>query len=271
MTEVLIRNAPVLIYPAGLAAIFAVAWAVSRQFGGLRQEASRTQARIVIAAALLVLGLGGAAALHRGRWCDSEMRAVLLAQAESVAGTIRPEVVRQLAFTGQDRTNVCFHSLRSQLSSFAGALGYRCVYSQALRGGRVVSGPESLPETDPLAWPPGTVFSQPTAGNLTLFRLGNSLTQGPINGRSGKVVTALAPVKNPRTGAVLMVLGVDVGWDTWRQPIAQAQLAALLVTLLVLLVIVACGEFLRHQSRVPGNHASRITHHADDTYSHFVR
>ena len=260
MTEWLMRNAPVLIYPAGLAAVFAMAWAVGRQIRALRQEASRTQARLVIVAALLVLGLGAVAALHRGRSRDSELRGVLLAQVESVAGTIRPEVVRQLAFTAQDRTNVCFQSLRSQLSSFAGTMGYRCVYSQALRGGRVVSGPESRPETDPLASPPGTVFARPTAGNLDLFRRGDSLTQGPLIGRSGKVVTALAPVKDPRTGEVLMVLGVDVGWDTWRQPIAKARLAAVLMTLMVLVVIAGCGELFLRQFRALGNHGSRITH-----------
>ena len=259
MTELLIRHAQGLIYVAGFAAALAGTWTVCRQFHSFRRESSRSHAAIITALALLTLVAGGAMTHYRGQVRDSEMRAVLLAQAESVAGTIRIDVVRQLTFTAQDRTNACFQSAQAQLSAYARALGQRSIYTQVLRGGQLVSGPQSWRETGPLASPPGTVFPQPTAGNRDLFRRGEPITQGPVRNQSGTVVSALAPVKDPRTGEVLMVLGVDVTWDVWLQAIAQARLAAVLLTLMVLLVIAAGGEIFRRLGRSDEQVAERAS------------
>ena len=249
MIELLTQNAQGLVYAAGFAAVLAGVWTVCRQFGGLRHDSSRTQARVITALALLTLVVGAAATLRRGQARDSEMRSELLAQVEAVAGTIRTEVVRQLAFTAQDRAAPYFQSLEAQLTAYARAVGDRRLYTQALRDGHLVSGPQSLRETDPLALPPGAVLEQITARNLDLFRLGEAITEGPGRNHRGAVVSALAPVKDIRTGDVLMVLGMDVTWEIWGQAIAQARLAAVLMTLMVLLVIAAGGEILRRQGR----------------------
>ena len=78
MIELLTQNAQGLVYAAGFAAVLAGVWTVCRQFGGLRHDSSRTQARVITALALLTLVVGAAATLRRGQARDSEMRSELL-------------------------------------------------------------------------------------------------------------------------------------------------------------------------------------------------
>ena len=51
MIELLTQNAQGLVYAAGFAAVLAGVWTVCRQFGGLRHDSSRTQARVITALA----------------------------------------------------------------------------------------------------------------------------------------------------------------------------------------------------------------------------
>lgn len=200
--------------------------------------------RAIAVLALLALVGGGLATLRQGAACDFEMREELLAQAESAAWTIRAEDVRQLTFTARDATNAYFQCLQGQLTAYARAVGCRSIYTEALRGGNIVFGPANSSTRSP-----GTLYHRPAAENQDLFRLGEPLTIGPVRDEYGIYVQAFAPVKDPRTGEVLMALGMDVTWEEWSGAIARERLGALGLAVLVLLVILAGGEALRRQER----------------------
>ena len=245
MMEWVTRQAPSLVALAGGAVVLLGAWAVARQLGGLGRESSKTQSRVVIALVLLTLVGGGIGTYRRGVVCNSELRAELLGQVKMLASSLRPESIRDLTFTARDATNAQFQALQEQLATYAANVGLRTLYTEAQRGGRIVFGPESSPETKP-----GTVYEQPAPEHWQVFRQGEPRVAGPVRDEYGTYVSGLAPVKDPQTGQVLMVLGLDVEWKIWVHSLARARLAGLLVTLLLLLAIAAGGEGLRWQARL---------------------
>ena len=237
MSEWLIGQAPIMVWVAGTAAGMVGAWALARQLGGLGREGSRTQSRVIIALVLLALAVGGAGTHRRGRVCDAELRAELREQAEGLAWSLRPEKVAALTFTAQDQTNAYFQALHRELATSVKTLGDVRLYTATRRGGRIVLGPASSSETKP-----GTVYQHPAPEHWKVFQRGEPRVAGPVHDEHGGCMSALVPVRDPKTGQVLLVLGVEVEWAKWSRAVAQARLAGLLVTLLVLLALAAGGE-----------------------------
>ena len=239
------EHAPRLATVAGCALAVLGAGTIYRQWGPqVPGGERRPRAWAMTLVALLTL-LGGVwAAWHQGAARAAEMRQELLAQAEAVALTIRAEDARRLTFTPQDGTNAYFQCLQGQLAAYARVLGPRTLYTQTLRRGRIVMGPESTAQIEP-----GRFCPQPTTENWESFFYGESHSAGPVQNQRGTFVSAHAPVKDPRTGEVVMVMGVDAPWKDWSGAIAQARLRSLLLTCLVLLAVGGGGETLRWQER----------------------
>ena len=93
----------------------------------------------------------------RSQAVDGEMRERQLAQASGIARTINPDSIKELHFTLADRTNPAFLQIREQMMAYGKALGLRSLYSEAMKAGTILFGPENLDEGSPMASPPGTV------------------------------------------------------------------------------------------------------------------
>ncbi len=55
----------------------------------------------------------------------------------------------------------------------------RGIYSMAVRNGKIVFGPESYPESDPMASPPGAVYDKPTPESWQVLQTGKPAAVGP--------------------------------------------------------------------------------------------
>ena len=249
MIDLLTGNASVLVYEVGLAAVLTGAWTVYGQFWGPGKGSRRTHTWGIAVFAVLTLVAGGVATLHEGKARDLEMREDLLRQARDLAFMIPAEEVRKLSFSARDSTNAAFQCLCAQLSAYAKAVGHRSIYTQGLREGRIVAGPESLVGADPLASRPGTPRRQASTASGEVFRTGAAIVEGPVGDEHGLYVRALVPVKDLRTGEVLMAVGLDLEWKEWRQAMARARLPAAMLTWMVLLALAVGGDVLRRQRR----------------------
>ena len=250
--DLMAQNASALVWAVGLAAVLTAAWTVYRQFCGLGKKSRPAHIWVIAVLALLTLLVGGVTMLREGEARDLEIREDLLRHAQDLSLMFPAEEIRKLSLSARDNTNAAFQCLGAQLSAYAKAVGHRRIHTEALREGRIVSGPDSLGPPDPLASPPGTPRRQPTAANRELFRSGAAITQGPVGDEHGLWVSALAPVKDARTGEVLMAVGLDVEWLECCRDIARARLPAVTLTWMVLLVLAAGGEVLRRQRRTDG-------------------
>jgi signal transduction histidine kinase/CHASE1-domain containing sensor protein len=166
------------------------------------------------------------AADWRGRVADERLRSNLLRQAESIARSIDPNSVKALSFTPDDKDNPVFQRLRGHMTAYAGILKVRGLYSMAIRNGSIVFGPENYAENDSQASPPGTVHEQPSENVILIFKNGRPFVEGPETDEYGTFVSAVAPVLEPRTGEVLMIVGLDIEASDWQAEIYGIRLRA---------------------------------------------
>ena len=197
----------------------------------------------------VVLGIGLAVSWRSGCQVETQMQDRLLEQALGLAKTISPDLVKALTFTAADRTQPAYQRLRHELTSYGQALGLKQIWSTAQRNGKLVFGPENIDEASPMASAPGTVYEQPTAKNLVAFTEQRPAVEGPYTDEYGTFVSAFAPVKDPATGAVLLVVGVDIFAGDWNQKLWQHRLPSLLLTGAVLLVLIGARELWRWRER----------------------
>ncbi len=201
----------------------------------------------------LVLGAASLLAGSRADRADAELRDGLLAEAAAVARTIDPAEVAALSFTAADSTKPQFRRLRQHLRDFASARRLRCLYTVARRGGSLYFGPESPLSGDPLSSAPGTRYAEPPPTLAGVFDRRTACSVGPYRDEYGSFVTAYAPVIEPGTQRVLMVVALDVETGAWRGSVAHARLLPFLLAMLLIAALAGAQAALRAlAARPPG-------------------
>ena len=199
---------------------------------------------LTLAAGCLILAAGIWAGYWRSYETDHRLKDELLTQAIEISGTINPSVVKRLTFSPSDLENPAYHRLRSQMIAYGRLISQRGIYSMALQDTTIVFGPENYPDGDPMgAGPPGTPYLQPTDEDYAIFKTGVPIVMGPESDEYGTFISALAPVFDPGTGKVLMVLGIDIMADEWKAKIIEAWLLPL-TSALIALILLGAGYFV---------------------------
>lgn len=209
-----------------------------------RQHAAGRKQHWVVPGLMILILLGGYGWMRQSvRQANDMLRMNLLDHATSVARTINRDRLSTLSFTAEDVNRPEFKRLCSQMRAYAETTGLRSLYTMALRDGKIVFGPESLPPDDPYASPPGTVYEQPAPQDFEIFKSGKTSVQGLRTDEYGTFIFALAPVLDPRTGEVLLVVGIDLEVTAWRAALREARQAPILFTV-GLLAILLTGSLL---------------------------
>lgn len=202
---------------------------------------SRAALWLLVASGVLV-ALGWVTASWRAGQVNTLLRERILLQADKVAKNIPLADARELTFTEADADSAAFRRIRRSLEAYAAAAGIRSLYTMALRpDGQIVFGPENLATDDPLASPPGTVYQDAEPQDYLALREGVPAVFGPFTDEYGTFVGALAPLFNPRTGDVLLVVGLDIEGAQWVRMLNQAKRAAWIATALLLVLLWAIG------------------------------
>ncbi len=211
-------------------------------------------------AALVIGGFG--LTEWRGKIADTQQRNHVLSQASAIARTINTERIRALSFSPADKDNPHFRRLEDQLRLYARTAGHRSIYSQAIRNGQIVFGPESLLESDPMASPPGTVYQRPPEALREAFRSCTPQTVGPYSDEYGTFVSAFAPILAPRSNEVILVIGIDIEARTWQAIVARERLNGILFTLALAVVFVGARALVYWRGLLP-MHQQGILRHAE--------
>lgn len=186
---------------------------------------------------ILILGWWFWAADLQEKSQDSVMRNTLISYVEDIAQNINPQLVQALSFTLADKGTPAFEHLRKQLSNAGKQFPQRGIYTLALRKDKLLFGPENYPEDDPMASPPGTIYKDPGSKDYEIFRSGKPFAIGPATDEYGTFISALAPVFDPVTGDVIMVVGVDILADDWVVHISPFNKEPFLVALTITLIM----------------------------------
>jgi len=178
---------------------------------------------ILLAGVVALASLGATTADLRSRLLDTEMRDDLLRQMTGLSRAINPELAAGLSFTADDATSPAYHQLRDQLTAYGHIIPNRGLYTIGRRGEKYVFGPENYPAMDPLASAPGTVYEAAPAAVARVFATGAPQTVGPYTDEYGTFVSALAPVLDPHSGEVIMVVALDMLAESWESTVSAAR------------------------------------------------
>ncbi|MFA6636685.1 MAG: PAS domain S-box protein [Candidatus Omnitrophota bacterium] len=190
----------------------------------------------------------------RQRSAETAEREELRIKAKYAAGLIDPNLAGMLTFSIQDQGTFHFEEIRNVLRAFFAGVDVRGIYTMALRGEDIIFGPETYDEDDPMASPPGTVYERPSDLDIEIFRTGKEYVYGPSEDEYGTFITAIAPVKDPATGKVVMAVGIDVLAANWKQKagtIAKDPLTSFF-SLMILFLVGAVIVYFYARSIRPG-------------------
>ena len=202
---------------------------------------------------LLILAGGWRATNWRAQNRERFMHEQLLQQSVQIATSLDPDLIKGLKFTLADRTNTPYLRIREQLTAYGRAIHHRCLYSVQLRGNQLLFGPENLEVHDPIASPPGTVYEQPPNGLRHIFDTAQPITVGPYRDEYGMFVSGFAPVIDPQSGRVLLVVGMDMMADQWQLRILNHRFIPILFTLVLGLILIGGTALLEFRDRLPAS------------------
>lgn len=164
----------------------------------------------------------------------------LLVQTGLLAETINTERVRALSGSAEDLEKPEYQRLKKQLASAIGlSPDYRYIYLMGRNdegllfffmdvgqtGGGVK---EALP---------GDIYPDPKGSMAKLFTEELSIAGGPYTDAWGTFISGVVPLKDPRTGTVLALLGLDVDVRAWRQNICSKAIPPLFFLLFLMVAL----------------------------------
>jgi PAS domain S-box-containing protein len=198
-----------------------------------RLPANATRILLPLTAGALLAGTIWLAVRHAER----DLRVNLLQQAQLAARALNINNVKALTGTEADRNAPAYQQLKAQLMAIAPA-NPNCKWFYLM--GRKPDGTiyffvDSEAPSAADASPPGQVYPEVPPEYRRVFDTMAVAVAGPVTDRWGTWISALVPMLDPQTGAVLAVLGMDVDARTWQLNVATT--AALPVGLMLVLLI----------------------------------
>lgn len=195
---------------------------------------------------LAILVAGWVVTDRQGKTAVHEMRERLMARATTVAAMLDPREIQTLAGHARDLQNPGYLTLKTKLAGVRQAnLDTRFTYCVAVRNGQVIFLADSEPPESRDYSPPGQVYGEASPELRAFFTRGKAFLEGPTRDRWGTWFSAIAPIREPRTGATLAGLGLDVSASQWEEERASHRLAPLMVTLVIGLLMT--GFFVDQQ------------------------
>jgi hypothetical protein len=168
---------------------------------------------------------------------DHELRVSLLQQTRLVAQAIDVEQIRALSGTAADLHSPDYLRLKSKLDAMRSANSQcRFIYLLGLKpDGSVFFYADNEQVGSKDESPAGMVYADAPEGFRRVFSTGIGQTEGPFTDQWGTFVSGAEPCRDPQTGAVVAVLGMDIDARDWKWSVATR--AALPVGLMLVLLI----------------------------------
>jgi diguanylate cyclase (GGDEF)-like protein/PAS domain S-box-containing protein len=158
--------------------------------------------------------------------------------AQSVASFIEPS---QIITLNTNINSTTYQTIKRGLSDFKihnPEIDYAYIFK--LKGGKLYFAVDSeLPQSEGYS-PPGQEYYEATEQDKLPFLTGEPLLTPPLTDRWGTWVSALVPIKDSQTGAVIAILGIDYPSTYWKAKICHHVLpdVAIFFGILLLLFII---------------------------------
>ena len=180
---------------------------------------------------LIIFALGLACTAGLSSLGRRDIESSYLGVAESAAAALNPVDVAALNAVPSDAQIPAYDRIRARLEAVHVAnADCRFVYIMGRREGRVSFMLDAEPDDSPDHSAPGDVYYAASPELSQAFEDGISFIEGPLEDDWGIFVTGFAPIRDPGTGKVHAILGLD--WDAreWKRRIGIYQWFGIAVT-----------------------------------------
>jgi len=155
---------------------------------------------------------------------DSQMRKGLFRNALLVSQALDSKMISDLSFEPNDIERESFRKCVEQMRqlsktiqlSWGPAEKYIGIYSMRRKDGKILFGPESIPENDVMSSTPGTEYSDPPVELDSVFNTGTTLIVGPFTDEYGTFVSSFSPILTLDGKATGVVIGIDILLSDWN-------------------------------------------------------
>ena len=158
--------------------------------------------------------------------------------AESVASFIEPDEIMALNADLYGIDSPAYQTIKRGLSEFKKhnpEIDYAYIFK--LKDGKLYFMVDSeLPQSEGYS-PPGQEYYEATEQDKLPFLTGEALLTTPLTDRWGTWVSALVPIKDPQTGAVIALFGIDYQAAYWKAEVFQHVLPKVAVVSCMLLLL----------------------------------
>ena len=163
-------------------------------------------------------------------------RALLIGRTS--ATTLNGEMFKQLRGISEDAGTIAYDSIKLRLSNLISAdPGIRFAYILTQRDGKIYFMADSEPMDSVDYSPPGQEYTEANQETREPFTTGQALVSQPSADRWGKWVSIFVPMKNPDTGEIRAVFGLDYPAQNWnKEAISRTTEAGVIVVGLFLLL-----------------------------------
>lgn len=144
-------------------------------------------------------------------------RADLMTLAEVASSSLSASEIAALEGVPSDLMNPQYQTLVERLTATCRIDHYiSYAYLLAKRDGKLVFLADVSAKGPEEDVPPGTLYEEATAELTGVFIDGTGIVEGPVEDRWGTWVSALSPIKDPHTGEVVALLGIDYSAEQWQ-------------------------------------------------------
>jgi len=182
---------------------------------------------------------------------EKDLRKDLLVQAQLVVSAINVERIKTLTGTKADLNTPDYLRRKEMLASVRTA-NPKCRFAYLVGqrpDGKVFFFADSEPAGSETESPPGQIYEEIPEEFLKVFATEEGSVEGPSPDRWGTWVTALAPLKDPKTGELVAVFCMDFDARSWRWEVAsRTSLPASLILMVLALIYVM--QLLRERTKI---------------------
>lgn len=175
------------------------------------------------------------------RYADAaSSEAVMLAQ--SLESLLHPEHIAKLTGSAEDLEKTEYTMAKDSLTRLVNAMdSIYFAYILAEKDGDMVFLMDSEPPDSADYSPPGQVYMEATDTDWEPFQTGETVLTDPTTDRWGTWISALVPVKDPSSGNVIAVLGIDYSASAWQSGLWQQMIPDIII---VLTIFILCFSLL---------------------------
>jgi PAS domain S-box-containing protein len=221
------------------------------QQNSIRKNAGFLNIKNIIAISVLILLVCFGAFYVRYTWLESKNRTTkdVLKEAHAIEVSLNGKELAQLRGVPADNNTQTYKDMKTKLMALINVYHEaRFIYFYTKVDGKLFFMVDSEPTQSKDCSPAGQEYTEEDPEARIPFDSGQSLITKPATDRWGTWVSVLVPIKNPETGEVFAVLGIDYPADKWLNEAKRAVAESSIIVIAFILLLMAMYIILKKNS-----------------------